>query len=71
MGMAQTIRIAMLKQGVSVTQLAEKLGCTTQNISAKLRRDNFREKELQEIASAIGCRFEGHFISEETGEAVE
>lgn len=71
LGLAQSIRIAMLKQGVTVSQLARTLGCTTQNISAKLRRDNFRESELQEIASAIGCRFEGHFISAETGETVE
>ena len=70
MGMAQTIRIAMLKQGISVTQLAEKLGCTAQNISAKLRRDNFREKEIQEIAAAIGCHFEGRLIDNETGKTL-
>ena len=71
MAMAQIIRTAMEKQGVTVSQLARTLGCTTQNISGKMRRDNFRESELQEIASAIGCRFEGHFISVETGETVE
>ena len=76
MSMAQVIRAAMKKQGVTVSQLSRQLGCTTQNISGKLRRDNFRESELQEIAAAIGwggdgCRFEGRFISEETGKPVE
>ena len=97
MSMAQVIRAAMKKQGVTVSQLSRQLGCTTQNISGKMRRDNFRESELQEIAAAIscnslslkmrrdnfreselqeiaaaiGCRFEGRFISEETGKPVE
>lgn len=71
MSMAQVIRAAMKKQGVTVSQLSRQLGCTTQNISGKMRRDNFRESDLQEIAAAIGCRFEGRFISEETGKPVE
>ena len=76
MSMAQVIRAAMKKQGVRFLKaisipIARQLGCTTQNISGKLRRDNFRESELQEIAAAIGCRFEGRFISEETGKPVE
>ena len=66
MSMAQVIRAAMKKQGVTVSQLSRQLGCTTQNISGKMRRDNFKE-----IAAAIGCRFEGRFISEETGKPVE
>ena len=58
MSMAQVIRAAMKKQGVTVSQLSRQLGCTTQNISGKMRRDNFRESELQEIAalSAVGLR---------------
>ena len=52
MSMAQVIRAAMKKQGVTVSQLSRQLGCTTQNISGKMRRDNFRESELQEIAAA-------------------
>ena len=56
MSMAQVIRAAMKKQGVTVSQLSRQLGCTTQNISGKLRRDNFRESELQEIAAAVGLR---------------
>ena len=64
MSMAQVIRAAMKKQGVTVSQLSRQLGCPTQNISGKMRRGNFR-------AAAIGCRFEGRFISEETGKPVE
>jgi lambda repressor-like predicted transcriptional regulator len=70
MGMAQVIRVALIKRGTSITELAEKLGCTSQNISSKLRRDNFSEKELQEIAAAIGCHFEGKFIVDESGETL-
>ena len=35
MSMAQVIRAAMKKQGVTVSQLSRQLGCTTQNISGK------------------------------------
>ena len=35
---------------------------TGQNISAKLRRDNFSEKELDAIARACDAEFEGSFI---------
>ena len=49
MSMAQVIRAAMKKQGVTVSQLSRQLGCTTQNISGKMRRDNFRESRLNNI----------------------
>ncbi|WP_432702758.1 hypothetical protein [Lysinibacillus sphaericus] len=31
----------------------------------KLKRDNFSEKELQEIADILGIKFEAHFVLEE------
>ena len=46
MSMAQVIRAAMKKQGVTVSQLSRQLGCPTQNISGKMRRDNFKGKRV-------------------------
>lgn len=68
--MAEKIRIALIKRGMSIKELSQKLGCSGQNLSMKLARDNFREKELTEIASAMNCRFEGRFVSNDTGEDI-
>ena len=54
MAMTEKIKIALIKKGMSVKDLASSLGCTSQNISGKFKRDNFSEKELQEIADAMG-----------------
>lgn len=68
MPMTEKIRIALIKRNMSVKDLAAKLGCTSQNLSGKFKRDNFSEKELQEIAEAIGCCFDGRFLNKDTGE---
>lgn len=68
--MTEKIRILMIKKKVSVTELASRLGCTSQNLSGKFKRDNFSEKELQEIANAMDCSFEGRFVRNDTGEEI-
>lgn len=70
MAMTEKIKIALIKKGMSVKDLAAKLGCTSQNLSGKFRRDNFSEKELQEIANAMECEFRGLFIDKNTGEEI-
>lgn len=68
--MTEKIRIALIKHNMSVKGLAASIGCTSQNLSGKFKRDNFSEKELAEIADAMGYRFEGKFIDKETGEEI-
>lgn len=70
MAQAEKVRIALIKRGMQVTELAKILGCTPQNISMKLKRDNFSEKELVEIAGALNCTFEGCFVMNDTGERI-
>lgn len=53
MPMAEKIRIALIKRNMSLKELSSRLGCTSQNLSGKLKRDNFSERELIEIADAI------------------
>ena len=36
----------------------------------KLKRDNFSEAELQEIAGACGAAFEGTFVIADTGKQI-
>lgn len=70
MSMAEKIRIILIKRKMTLTTLAERLGKSPQNISAKLTRDNFSEKELQEIAIAVNCSFEASFTLNDTGEKI-
>lgn len=70
MSIAKTIRIALVKRGMTIKDLALRIGCSPQNLSGKLRRDNFSESELHEIAKGLGCALEVHFIDNETGEIV-
>ena len=51
-------------------QLAEQTNQTRQNLSNKMSRDNFPEKELREIADALGCDLEINLIMRDSGEKV-
>ena len=68
--MAKKINILLLEAGMSKTELAERLGTVPSNISSKLKRDNFSEKELQEIAAACGAEYEGSFILKDSGKKI-
>lgn len=47
---------------MTIADLVTAIGTTSQNLSNKLARDNFSEKELQQIAEAFGGLFEGYFV---------
>lgn len=55
------MNILLIETGITKQELARRLGTIPSNLSGKLKRDNFSEKELQEIASACGATFEGNF----------
>lgn len=70
MGMSEKIKIVLLKRKMTIVQLAEKIGTSSQNLSNKLRQDKFRENELQEIAEALDCEYEANFTLRDTGEKI-
>ena len=71
MSMVETIRIAMIKRGnISEAELARRVGVTPQNFNHKMKRDNFTEKDLREIADALGLVLEISFIDPDTGEKI-
>lgn len=63
--MGEKIRILIKRKKITISELAKLIGTTNQNLSNKLSRDNFSEKELQQIAEALGCKFEGFFVFED------
>lgn len=70
LSMSEKIRIALLKRKISVTDLASTLGTSQSNVSNKLKRDNFSERELTQIADILNCDFKGTFIMRDTGEEI-
>ena len=69
--MVEAIRVACVKRGnISEAELARRVGVTPQNFNNKMKRDNFSERDLHEIADALGLRLEISFIDPETGEKV-
>lgn len=70
MAMAEKVRILLVKRKITVTDLAKRLRMSQSNLSNKLSRDNFNEKELQEIAEALNCDLDIGFTLRDTGEQV-
>lgn len=71
MGMSEKIRILLIKKGnISEAKLAELLNTSPQNLSGKMKRDNFTEKDLQEIAKVLDCKYKANFIIKDTGEEI-
>lgn len=70
MAMAEKVRILLVKRKITVTDLAKRLGMSQSNLSNKLSRDNFNDKELQEIAEALNCDLDIGFTLRDTGEQV-
>lgn len=68
--MSQKIKILLIHRNLPVKGLAEKLGCTSANLTNKFRRDNFSEKELSQIAELLDCDYEASFVLHDTGERI-
>lgn len=65
MSMSKKIKQLLIEKDTSISQLAALLGTKPQNMTNKLTRDNFTEKDLQEIARVLGCKYEANFIIED------
>ena len=67
---SEKIRILLIKRKMTMSELADKIETTPQNLSNKLSRDNFTEKEMQAISIALACKLDISFSLEETGEQI-
>lgn len=71
MGMAEKIRILLIKKGnISEAELARRLNKTPQSFNSSMKRDNFTENDLKEIAKVMDCEYKSTFIIKETGEEI-
>lgn len=71
MGMTEKIRLLLVKEGnISEAELARRLGQSSANFYHKMKRDNFSERELREIAAALDSGLEINFVRNKTGEKI-
>ena len=71
MAMAEKIRILLVKCGnISEAELARRMGISPQNLHNKMKRDNFTQNDLAEIAAALDCSLSINFTLNDTGETL-
>lgn len=59
---AEKLRLIMKRQNMTMGELAEASGQTRQNLSNKMTRGNFTEKDIESLASALECSVKISFI---------
>lgn len=68
--MGEKIKVILNRRNMTIAQLAALTGQSRQNMSNKMSRDNFSEKELREIAEALNCSFSAEFVMNDTNERI-
>lgn len=58
MTVAEKLRLIMGRQKMTMGELASASGQTRQNLSNKMTRGNFSEKDVRTLAEAMGCTVE-------------
>ena len=62
MNLTEKLKIAMLKQGITQTELASRTGPTQNNLANKLKANNFKLSEYEKLVTACGCKLEINII---------
>ena len=70
LSMGEKIKIALKRRNMTLGDLAVKTSQSRQNLSNKLSRDNFTEKDLLEIAAALDCTYSATLTMNDTGEVI-
>lgn len=66
----EKIKIILNRRNMTLAELAEKTNQSRQNMSNKMSRDNFSEKDIIDIAKVLDCTFTSEFVFNDTGEKI-
>ena len=61
----EKVKVLLKRRNMTVTELAALLGTSRQNLTNKLSRDNFQEKEMSQ---KLNCTYKGTITMNDTGE---
>ena len=59
---SEQVRVLCVRTGVSLSELARRIGQTPQNFNAKLKRGTITKEEMQKIAVALNVTYEQFFL---------
>ena len=66
----EQIKVLCVRTGVSLSELARRLGQSPQNFTAKLKRNTITQDELNRIADVLNVKYEQYFVLE-NGEQIK
>lgn len=66
----EQIKVLCVRTGVSLSELARRLGQSPQNFTAKLKRNTITQDELNSIADVLNVKYEHYFVLE-NGEQIK
>lgn len=62
MTISEQIKVLCVRNNITTSELARRLGTTPQNLNGKLRRESFSIADMEKIAAATGTTFKRVFI---------
>ena len=62
MTISEQIKVLCVRNNISVSELARRLGTTPQNFNGKMRRASFSVVDMERIAEVTGTTFKREFI---------
>ena len=62
MNIEKEIRKILLDEDIEIKELARRLNTSQQNVSAKLKRNNFTTKDIEKILNVLGYELKIEFI---------
>lgn len=65
MNLETKIKMAMTFKGMTQAQISEIVGTSPQNFNKKLKRQTFSPIELEQIAKALGAKYQCYFEFED------
>ena len=65
---SEKIKLVMVKRNLNGKDLAEALGCSSQNVYNLLKKDNWNEEQIRKIGDKLNCDVEINFILRDTQE---
>lgn len=65
MDIATEVRVMLARENKNISWLSKELNTSQQNLSNKMKRNNFSVNEMEEIAEALGYELKIEFIKKE------
>lgn len=66
----EDIKVLIAKKGISISEVARRLGDSPQNLSQKIKRNAIKDIDLEQICKTMNCSVEVVYKDKDTGEVI-